>query len=544
MRNTALRRVHAARPGSTQGVITTMLKSFRFVLALLCVGLVCGTGPSARAADSVLPYGANLFQGNFAKSQENGAVAPGDRVVLRLWGGGLNVDGTFTVDAQGRIDLPEVGPLPVAGLAHDKLVDDLRSKLAATGHADTQVYAAPLDARPVSIFVTGGVAKPGRYAGSPNDPVLSFLDKAGGIDPVRGSYRAVNLIRDGKTINSLDLYPFARRGELPSVRLQEGDTLVVGDKGPTVTATGAVRNAARFEFLKGRATGAALMELAEPERRASHVALNGTRNGAPYSTYLPLKELRHLNLEDGDRVEFMADATGNTMMIEVQGAVRGTSRFPVRRGARLKDVQNFIAVEPGRANIKAMYIKRKSVAARQKKAIADSLRRLEETALTASSSSSEESQIRAKEAEMIAKFVERAKSVEPEGVVVLDNGADSGKLVLEDGDVIVIPGKSDVVLVSGEVMVPQAMLWNEDKDLRDYIKGAGGYSNRADRDHVLVMHQNGSVSQNGDAIRSGDQILVLPKVESKNMQAVKDISQVLMQVAVSTGAVLGLPFLQ
>ena len=62
MRNTALRRVHAARPGSTQGVITTMLKSFRFVLALLCVGLVCGTGPSARAADSVLPYGANLFR--------------------------------------------------------------------------------------------------------------------------------------------------------------------------------------------------------------------------------------------------------------------------------------------------------------------------------------------------------------------------------------------------------------------------------------------------------------------------------------------------
>lgn len=109
-----------------------MLKSFRFVLALLCVGLVCGTGPSARAADSVLPYGANLFQGNFAKSQENGAVAPGDRVVLRLWGGGLNVDGTFTVDALGRIDLPEVGPLPVAGLAHDKLVDDLAQQ--AGGH--------------------------------------------------------------------------------------------------------------------------------------------------------------------------------------------------------------------------------------------------------------------------------------------------------------------------------------------------------------------------------------------------------------------------
>lgn len=519
-----------------------MLKSL--CLAFVLVALICG---AAQAADSVQPYGANLFQGNFAKSREESTMAPGDRVVLRLWGGSLHVDDTFVVTADGCIDLPEAGSVPVAGLAHDKLAEALRSKLAATGHGDIQIYVAPLDARPVSVFVTGGVAGPGRYTGFPNDPPLSFLDKAGGIDPVRGSYRDIRLIRDGKAVLSLDLYPFARWGQLPFTRLREGDTLVVGDKGPSVTATGAVRNAARFEFPRGKATGAALMELAEPERRASHIALSGTRNGAPYSTYLPLKELRHLDLEDGDNVQFMADATGGTIMIEVQGAVRGASRFPVRRGARLGDVRNFIAVEPQRANLKAMYVKRKSVAARQKKAIADSLRRLEKTALTASSASAEEAQIRAKEADMVAKFVERAKAAEPEGVVVLESDSGNGPgrdgLTLEDGDIIVIPAKSDVVLVSGEVMAPQAMLWSEDKDLDDYVKGAGGYNSRADRGRVLVMRQNGAVRQNSGDIRPGDQILVLPKVESKNMQAVKDISQVLMQVAVSTGAVLGLPFL-
>ena len=115
-----------------------------------------------------------------------------------------------------------------------------------------------------------------------------------------------------------------------------------------------------------------------------------------------------------------------------------------------------------------------------------------------------------------------------------------GDLTLEDGDIIVVPAKSDVVLVNGEVMIPQAMLWNEDNDLADYIKGAGGYNSRADRAHVLVMRQNGSVSGDTDDIRPGDQILVLPKVESKNMQAVKDVSTVLMQVAVSAGTVLGL----
>ena len=203
----------------------------------------------------------------------------------------------------------------------------------------------------------------------------------------------------------------------------------------------------------------------------------------------------------------------------------------------------FIAVEPERANLDAMYIKRKTVAVRQKKAIADSLRRLEETALTASSASTDEAQIRAKEAEMVSKFVERAKAVEPEGVVVLEGGPDKADLSLEEGDIIVIPTKSDVVLVSGEVMVPQAMLWAKKKDSDDYIKSAGGLTNRADSDKILVMHQNGSVTQGGSHISAGDQLLVLPKVESKSMQAVKDISQVLMQVAISARVLLGLPSL-
>lgn len=516
-----------------------MINKFSFFLALICLFWANTIG----AATALPPYGANLFQGNFASNQTDAVLLPGDQVVLRLWGGNFTVDDTFRVAPDGQINLPEIGSLPVSGLGHDKLADALHSKLAAAGYADVQVYASVLDARPVTIFVTGSVIRPGRYTGSPSDPVLSFLDKAGGIDPERGSYRDIRLIRKGKTVSTFDLYPFVRQGELPTMRLQGDDTLFVADKGPCVTATGAVRNAARFEFLKTQATGAALADLAEPTGQASHIALTGTRGGKPYNTYLPLKELPNLHVEDGDQIQFIADTASSTIMVEVQGAVVGPSRFPVRRGARLQEIKNFIAVDSQRANLQAIYIKRQSVAAQQKKAIAESLRRLEETVFTVSSASTEEAQIRSKEAEMVAKFVERAKEAEPEGVVVLDQ-TDEADITLENGDVIVIPAKSDVVLVSGEVMVPQAMLWDKNKSLNDYVRGAGGYGNRADSGRVLVLHQNGSVSQGGDDIRPGDQILILPKVESKSMQAVKDISQVLMQVAVSTRALLTLPTLQ
>ena len=54
------------------------------------------------AADAPAPYGANLFQGNFGQGGTTGAMAPGDRVVLRLWGGSLNVDTILEVSPSGH----------------------------------------------------------------------------------------------------------------------------------------------------------------------------------------------------------------------------------------------------------------------------------------------------------------------------------------------------------------------------------------------------------------------------------------------------------
>ncbi len=517
---------------------------FLSIFILQCI-LIMSTGVPSQAAP--VPFASNLFQGNFSNVQKNEAsvLEPGDRVVLRLWGGSVSFDGSLVVSADGKLastpegNLPsELENMPVSGLPHDKLADALKSRLSARGVSDTQIYVAPLDGRPVAVFITGGVQKPGRYSGLPSDSILTLLDKAGGIDPKRGSYRSIRLLRDENEVASFDLYPFARTGAIKWTRLHDNDTLVVSERGPVVEAGGEARNSAFFEFRKGEATGKALLDLAEPYKKASHVSLSGTRNGAPYNTYLPISSFAGLTLEDGDRVTFMADAPGNTIMVQVSGAVRGASNFPVRRGAKLSDVRRYIAVEPGRANLEAIYIKRKSVAERQKKALDDALRRLEQSAFTATSSSTEESQIRANEANMLSKFVERAKAVEPEGVVVVGKS----DLALENGDVIVVPEKSDVVLVSGEVLVPQAMVWNKKKDFDDYVKGAGGYSNRADKSVSLIVRQNGEVLRSNDGdIMPGDQLLIMPKVESKSMQTVKDVAQVLFQVAVSARMVLGLP---
>ncbi len=515
------------------------MRNLRLLPLLLLLFLV----PAAAAADSEpAPFGANLFQGNFsqARSADSREVGAGDRLVLRLWGA-RTFDDVLTVSDDGSVEVPELGVIPVAGLAQSQLAEAVRTKLAAAGDTETQIYVTLLDGRPIALFVTGFVPRPGRYTGSPSDPVLAFLDKAGGIEPRRGSFRNIRLVRAGKEIAKFDLYPFLLRGELPPVRLQDGDTLVVGERGIMISAGGEVRNTARFEFRPGEATGANLAAMADPQSRASHVSLSGTRKGAPYNLYLPLAEFKNARLMDGDKAQFLADTPGDTIMVEVQGAIRGASRFPLKRNARLKDVQSYIAVDRDRANLAGLYIKRRSVALRQKVAIEDALRRLEQSAVTASSTTAEEAQIRSHEAEMIAKFAEKARNVQPEGVVVVGSGGKVADVALEDGDVIVIPEKSDVVLVSGEVMMPQAIVWNTDRRVKDYIRGAGGYTNRADRGNLLLVRPNGEIFRASDVeVAAGDQVLVLPRIESNNMQMVKDMSQILYQIAVAAQVAIGL----
>lgn len=75
-----------------------------------------------------------------------------------------------------------------------------------------------------------------------------------------------------------------------------------------------------------------------------------------------MNDFKALRLENGDQIRFLADRPGDTIMVEAQGAIRGASRFPVRRNTRLHEVMSYIAVEPGRANLEGLYIKRKSVA--------------------------------------------------------------------------------------------------------------------------------------------------------------------------------------
>lgn len=503
------------------------------------------------ARGGIRPFGEKLFEGGFQREREDGLnpdyrLRPGDHITLRMWGA-VDYADIVVVDAQGNIFVPDIGPIRVVGIRNGDLSTRIRQAVGTVFTQNVNVYTNLEGTSPVVVYVTGYVNAPGSFAGVSSDSVLYYLSRAGGVDPRQGSYRRVTLKRGGEVLEDIDLYDFLLEGSLSRPHFMDGDTIVVRPRGNTVEVGGDVRNAYRFEIPEGRVTGRHIADLARPEAGVSHVFLHGFRAEGPYSVYLPLPEFLSHPLRDGDRIEFHIDRPQPTIMVSVQESHLGPSRFAIDRGTTLFTLLNNVEVNPELADTGSIYLKRSSVQRRQKQALEDSLRRLETTVLGATSQTDAESAIRVQEAELIAKFVERARRVEPEGVLVVTQNGRIADLRLQAEDVVVIPAHSRVVLVSGEVMAPQALVYVPGDDPADYVARVGGYTDRADESRLVVRRRNGEVVQ-GDLtkrrgrieIREGDELVVFPKVPVKNLQVAATISEILFRLAAITSTVLRL----
>jgi len=484
------------------------------------------------------PLGAEIFTGEAPTYSPiivdpSYVLQPGDRVRVSLYGG-VTQDAEMTVDSAGNIVIPNVGPVRLAGVRANAVQGVVAAAVSRTYNASVRVYAAPMAAAPIQVFVTGPVARPGAYPAAPGDSVVTLLQRAGGIDPNRGSYRRIRIVRNGQVMATADLYEFLRAGTLPDFAFRNGDAVVVGDQGPVVSVEGTVRAPFTFE-LEGPATGAQILTYARPRPETTHAALIGTRDRMPVTTYLPLDQFASQPVGDGDRIRFERDVRGAQLAIRVEGAHDGPSVFTVQRGTTVGQVLAQVPLDP-LADRASIYIRRESVRRTQKQMLEDSLFRLERAALTAPMRTPGEASARTQEATFIRQFVERARQIEPLGIVTLA-GQDPNRILLEPDDVIVIPEYSQVVTIAGEVQAPQSILHRSTR-VSDYIKAAGGFTSKADRGRILVLRQDGGIREDG-RVQPGDRILVLPKMDSKIFELVKDFTQILYQIAIAARAVDG-----
>jgi len=187
-------------------------------------------------------------------------IGSGDRFSLTLWG---SIDGSYELEVSrnGEIILPKIGPVKVSGISYGRLPALLRGQFAKV-FKDFQLNVTMAKLRLIKVYLVGQVKSPGDYSLSSLSTLINALTAAGG--PTKnGTLRNIIISRDGKIVETVDLYGFFLKGDKSrDIRLQNGDSVYVPAIGPVAAITGTVRRPAIYE-LKGESSLKDLIALAD-----------------------------------------------------------------------------------------------------------------------------------------------------------------------------------------------------------------------------------------------------------------------------------------
>jgi protein involved in polysaccharide export with SLBB domain len=276
-------------------------------------------------------------------------VGPGDGLAIDLWGG-VAQRISRTVDRQGRISLPESGPILVSGHTLAEVQQTVQRVLRAN-YRDVSADVSLSRLRSVRIYVVGDVLQPGAYDISSLSTPLNALLAAGGISD-NGSLRTIKHFRGDKVVEEVDAYDLLLHGVRSEMaHLENGDTLLVAPTGPQVTVEGMVRRPAIYELrnektladaldLAGGILPAAALQHIEVQRLVAHekrtmltLDISATSDADSIT-----KQLSAFKIQDGDQIHIFPIAPYNESAIYLQGHVLRPGRYSYSDGMKVSDL--------------------------------------------------------------------------------------------------------------------------------------------------------------------------------------------------------------
>jgi protein involved in polysaccharide export with SLBB domain len=276
-------------------------------------------------------------------------IGPGDSLEIDLWGG-VSQRMFKVVDREGRVSLPEAGPLLVSGRNLGDVQQAVQQVLR-TQYRDVSADVSLSKLRTVRVYVVGDVSQPGAYDISSLSTPLNALFAAGGVTP-KGSLRALKHFRGTQLVEEVDAYDLLLHGVRSDMsRLENGDTLLVPPLGPQVTVEGMVRRPAIYELhgetsltdvldLAGGILPAATLRHVEVQRVEAHEKRTMlTLNLSPADDADSAKiQLESFKINDGDEVHIFPIAPYNEDAIYIQGHVLRPGRYSYKQGMNLTDL--------------------------------------------------------------------------------------------------------------------------------------------------------------------------------------------------------------
>ena len=440
-------------------------------------------------------YGSNFFNTfqtsympiNEPNPSSDYSIDIGDVLNIQLVGQ-KNSNENYTVKSDGSLSLEDIGKVVIAGLSLNEASSLIKSKISST-YIGTDAFISLQEIRDVNVLVTGNAKNPGIYTLTGNSNILHSISAAGGINEY-GSYREINLIRDNKIIETLDVYDLLINGRYNlRKRLRSGDVIFVESRKGVVAIDGAVNRPAKYEVTDIQSLDE-VIQFANGFKRTADFAnislervLDGVLKTVPIVNKSQFKTIKAL---DGDLIYIREHPYRQA---KIKGAVLKPGTYTMAPGESINDLIRkaggftdnaylfgAIYLNEGARNINK---KAKEILYRD---FLDNIMALSQQNIGTGL-----------DINPIIQLIREIKNTEPNGRVVIDlqdEQLDSLNTI-KDNDQLIIPEKNNVVFVYGETSSEGAVMYSDGKDIDYFVSKSGGYTKFADKQSIYVLHPNG-----------------------------------------------------
>ncbi|NOY39734.1 MAG: hypothetical protein GXO95_05805 [Nitrospirae bacterium] len=268
-------------------------------------------------------------------------IGPGDEIRLMLWGR-INAQYALTVDREGNINIPEIGPLSVAGMRFADMKKFIIQNAEQIVGAKANVTMG--DLKSIQIFVLGEVKRPGSYTLDSFSTITNAILAAGGPTEI-GSLRNIRLKRGNSTMVVMDFYDLLLKGDKSKDKvLQSGDVVFVPTVGPLVGIAGNVKRPAIYE-LKGKKDLKNLFDLAGgiiPTAYTQQIQVERIKRNERQVVFdvddKDLTRSKDVMLQDADLVKVFSIVEEVRNVVYLNGNVKRAGKYELKPGMRVRDL--------------------------------------------------------------------------------------------------------------------------------------------------------------------------------------------------------------
>lgn len=481
----------------------------------------------------------------------------GDVIAISMAG---SIEGSVDkeIDTNGRIFLPRVGSVQLAGVRYGDLKDVISGAIG-TKYRGYTVNVGIRNLRGIRVYVTGFANNPGAYSVNSLSTMVNAVLAAGGPSS-GGSFRSIRLIRNNEVIRDLDLYDFILSGDKAGdAILQNQDVIQITPVGNEVAITGSVNSSAIFEAKPGETLEALLKyaggpsSLADSTRMMLYRPSDSDRIGV---RQIDRADAKRTLVVAGDIVQILSDGTlqspiaRQSVLVRIEGEVERPGNYYLPANTPLSTLLEKAGGVTPQAFLFGTRYERVSVRRQQRRSFAEAIQQLEVSLAAAPLTSGLNSNSADRNAQFAAAqaVLEKLRQAEPDGRIVLDLAPGAATLptsfLLENNDHIFIPPRPTTVGVFGAVYRPASFIVEDGKTMavKRYLELAGGPLRAGDRGQVFVVRANGSVLSQRDGALSakalpGDVIFVPVRSQSSSLWTkIRELSTIVFQLGLSTAA--------